>query len=88
MQRRVVDGREVSHLIDPRTGEPVAHVLSATVVAPDAMTADALATAACVLPIHEARRLFDSLPGVEALWVPAEGEPVMTSGMQRRVQFV
>jgi thiamine biosynthesis lipoprotein len=42
-------GRRVSHTIDPRTGEPVAHGLaSVTVVAPRAMDADALATALMV----------------------------------------
>lgn len=87
-QKRIVDGREVSHLIDPRTGNPVGHVLSATVLAPDAMTADALATAACVLPTTEALRLYESLPGIEALWIPADGEIVMTIGLRNRVRFV
>lgn len=87
-QKRVVNGREISHLIDPRTGEPVSHVISATVIAPDAMTADALATAACVLPTTRCRPLFDSLPGIEALWVAADGTITMTEGMRRRVEFV
>jgi thiamine biosynthesis lipoprotein len=39
-----------SHTIDPRTGYPVQHsLLSATVVAPTCMQADALATASMVL---------------------------------------
>jgi len=37
------------HIIDPRTGTPVAGVASVTVVAPRAMVADALATAAFVM---------------------------------------
>lgn len=87
-QKRVVDGRELSHLVDPRTGEPVSHVLSATVVAPDAMAADALATAACVLETSRCRALFETLPGIEALWVAADGTITMTEGMRRRVEFV
>lgn len=44
------DGRVISHGIDPRTGQPVAHALSAvTVAAADAMHADAWATALTVL---------------------------------------
>lgn len=39
------EGRRYSHIIDPRTGYPAAGVLSATVVAPTAAVADALATA-------------------------------------------
>lgn len=40
-----VDGKHYSHIIDPRTGYPVAHAtVSATARAPDCMTADAWAT--------------------------------------------
>ena len=44
------EGRRRSHLIDPRTGEPVAHGLaSVTVVHPQGVWADALATALLVM---------------------------------------
>jgi thiamine biosynthesis lipoprotein len=42
-------GRKLGHILDPRTGRPAAGVLSATVLAPTAAEADALATAAYVL---------------------------------------
>jgi thiamine biosynthesis lipoprotein len=42
-------GRKLGHSLDPRTGEPASGVLSATVLAPTAAEADALATAAYVL---------------------------------------
>lgn len=43
-------GRHYSHIIDPRTGYPVAHgTVSATAIAPDCMTADALATVMMVM---------------------------------------
>ena len=44
------EGRRYSHTIDPRSGEPVEHGLAAvSVIAPDAMQADALAAALLVL---------------------------------------
>ena len=44
------DGWRYSHIIDPRTGEPVRHRLaSVTVIAPSAMRADGLSTALMVL---------------------------------------
>jgi thiamine biosynthesis lipoprotein len=47
---REIGGRHRPHIIDPRTGRPVAHALaSASVVHGSAMTADALATALMVL---------------------------------------
>jgi thiamine biosynthesis lipoprotein len=44
-----LDGREFSHLIDPQTGLGLEFRRTVTVVAPDAMTADALASALSVL---------------------------------------
>ncbi len=44
------DGRRYSHIIDPRSGRPVAHrLVSATVLDPSCARADALATALMVL---------------------------------------
>jgi thiamine biosynthesis lipoprotein len=44
------NGRRYSHLIDPRTGSPVAHdLVSVTVVHPDCMLADAWSTALTIL---------------------------------------
>jgi len=42
-------GRRLGHILDPRTGLPAEGVISATVIAPSAADADALATAAYVL---------------------------------------
>ncbi|MEG2076177.1 MAG: FAD:protein FMN transferase, partial [Victivallaceae bacterium] len=42
---RIIDGKYYTHIIDPRNGIPVENMLSVTVVAQDAMTADFLSTA-------------------------------------------
>jgi thiamine biosynthesis lipoprotein len=45
-----LDGKRYSHIIDPATGEPVTHKLvSATVITPTALEADALDTALMVM---------------------------------------
>lgn len=41
-------GRRCGHILDPRTGQPAEELLSASIVADDAATADALSTAAFV----------------------------------------
>lgn len=47
---REIDGHRISHIIDPRSGRPVSHrVASATVLHPECITADGLATAMMVL---------------------------------------
>lgn len=51
-----INGKKYSHTIDPRTGYPVNHnLLSATIVAPNCMTADAWATACMVVGLEKAQ---------------------------------
>ncbi len=58
-----VGGVRYSHILDPRTGRPATSgVASATVVAPDCATADALATALVVQGADEALRLIEAHP--------------------------
>ena len=68
------------HILDPRRGSPANSVASVTVVAPNAMLADALATAAFVLGPQEGIRLFDRL-GVDGLIVTPQLERYATRGM-------
>lgn len=68
------DGKKLAHTIDPATGYPVQHsLLSATVVADDCLTADALATAFMVLGVDSARSLAERLPNVEGLFIYYNG---------------
>ncbi|TWU48520.1 Thiamine biosynthesis lipoprotein ApbE precursor [Rubripirellula tenax] len=69
----VIDGTSRSHLIDPRTGQPMQTTISATVIAKDAETADVLATICSVLPIAESIAMVNSLRDVECLLVTATG---------------
>jgi thiamine biosynthesis lipoprotein len=64
-------GKRYGHVIDPRTGWPAEHVLSATVLAPDAATADALATALFVMGVDQALSFCGSRPELAALLVAA-----------------
>jgi thiamine biosynthesis lipoprotein len=55
VQHVLHDGRRLGHVLDPRTGWPASGVLSASVIAADAATADALSTAMLVggVPLAE-----------------------------------
>ncbi|MCS7064873.1 MAG: FAD:protein FMN transferase, partial [Fimbriimonadales bacterium] len=44
-----IEGKRYAHIIDPRTGLGLTRLTLAVVKAPDGITADSLATAACVL---------------------------------------
>ena len=69
----VKDGKRYAHTIDPRVGTPVQRdILSATIVAPDAMTADAFATAFMVLGAEEAKALHRKVSDIEYFIIRAD----------------
>ncbi|MYD97050.1 MAG: FAD:protein FMN transferase [Gammaproteobacteria bacterium] len=73
-QYRELDGERLSHVIDPRTGRPIRHdVASVTVVAYQAMFADAYATALLVMGEDEGRRFAED-NGLAALFILRRGE--------------
>jgi thiamine biosynthesis lipoprotein len=76
----LIGGHWYSHIVDPRTGQPTDEVISATVVAPVATDAGALATAFNVLSPSESARLAAGLPGVEYLIITRSGERLASSG--------
>ena len=71
-----------AHLIDPRNGLPVMTGAAATVVARDAVTANALATTLCLTKTDYGVQLVESTPGAEALRVES-GVVERTSGFAR-----
>jgi thiamine biosynthesis lipoprotein len=69
------------HIVDPRSGQSPDDVASVTVVAPNAMLADALSTAAFVLGPERGLQLLES-QGLECLFLSPSLERRMTSGMR------
>jgi thiamine biosynthesis lipoprotein ApbE len=69
-----------SHIVDPRTGLPASEVISATVVAPEATDAGALATAFNVLTPEESKQLAATIPGAEYLIITKSGERIESDG--------
>jgi FAD:protein FMN transferase len=90
--RYEVDGQVLVHTMDPRVGRPVTTpVASATVLAPDARTADGLATALMVLAPDEGLALVDALPHVEAALLLLDGEGLQlrtSAGAAGRIRVV
>ncbi len=67
-----VEGRWLGRVIDPRTGWPVEHCASASVIARNAMTAEALSIVASVLEPKRALEVLDSY-GAEGFIVSRSG---------------
>ncbi|MEZ5402965.1 MAG: DUF2271 domain-containing protein [Bryobacteraceae bacterium] len=75
-----IAGRRYSHIVDPRTAEAAGAIISSTVVAPDASTAGALATAFSVMQPEESARVAAANPGTEYLLVAADGRRIASPG--------
>lgn len=75
-----IAGRHYSHIVDPRTGRTADAIIGATVVAPDAAEAGALATAFSVLTPEQTQRVAATRPGVEYLLIAASGRRISSAG--------
>ncbi|MDR2086326.1 MAG: FAD:protein FMN transferase [Dysgonamonadaceae bacterium] len=69
----IKDGKKYAHTINPLTGYPAEEtILSATVIYPDCMTADAFATAFMALGLEKACAIAAQFPEMEYLFVYAD----------------
>lgn len=75
----VFQGRRVSHLIDPRSGYPADGAVGVSVIAPTALEADALSTAAFVLGREEGSRWLERFSGVEGLLLQEKRDGTLVS---------
>ncbi|HQB71011.1 MAG TPA: FAD:protein FMN transferase [Bacteroidales bacterium] len=79
--------QKLAHTIDPRSGKPIQqNILSATVVASNALTADAYATAFMVMGLEKACALTDSLPGLEAYFIYSDSEGKVQTWISESLQ--
>jgi thiamine biosynthesis lipoprotein len=79
-ERRTASGDE-HHLIDPRTGRSGQALTSATVIAPTALAADGLATAAFLLGPKRGLRLLER-EGVGGVLIAPAGDVLLTHDLQ------
>ncbi|QFU63568.1 FAD:protein FMN transferase ApbE [Klebsiella quasipneumoniae] len=73
-----LDGKRISHVIDPQTGQPITHKLvSVTVIAPTALEADGWDTGLMVLGPEKAQRVVRE-QGLAVYMIVKEGEGFKT----------
>ena len=65
----IIDGKRLSHIVDPRTGRPVESLKCVSVVSPNPELADALATAISVMGVQDGLAMVNQMNGVECLIV-------------------
>ncbi len=82
----VSDGVRHHHILDPQTGESAREVQSASILAPDAIDADALSTTVFVLGVEKGLDLVNGLPGVDAIIIDGAGKLHYSDELLRSVQ--
>jgi len=76
------DGRRYHHIFSPENGYPAENgLLSVTVIARLSMDADALSTAVFVLGYENGKKLIDTFPGAEAVFIFEDNSVIKTSGI-------
>ncbi|MDP6909656.1 MAG: FAD:protein FMN transferase, partial [Flavobacteriales bacterium] len=74
-----VNGQKFGHTLNPQTGYPATtDVLSATVIAHDCMTADAMATAFMVMGYSKAKLLIEENAELEAVLIYSNSSGIQT----------
>lgn len=86
----VENGVKYGHTIDPKTGYPAKNtLLSATVVADDAVTADAWDTAFMVLGLEKSKEILTKLKGIDVYFIysndKGEYEIYLSDGMKKMI---
>ena len=77
----VKGGVRYHHILDPKTGFPTRGCRSVTVIAKDALTADAWDTTLLVMGPDKGLKLAEKLPDIEAVFVDAKNKVRVTSGL-------
>jgi len=81
----ILDGTRYHHILNPKTGRPARGLSSVTIICPNAMDADALATSVFVLGKNKGLQLLEETPGVEGIFVDDNTRSAMTSGLTVRM---
>lgn len=78
------DGVRYHHILNPKTGRSATGVHSVSVIGPDATTTDGLTKPVFILGPEKGLRLIESIPGVDAVIIDADGKMYYSSGLQNR----
>lgn len=75
-----INGEHFSHIINPINGLPAGHIKSATVIAKDAITSGALATAFNVMSLEESKKIAENFKDVEYHIITSDDKTINSTG--------
>jgi thiamine biosynthesis lipoprotein len=83
-----IGGKKFSHIIDTNTGCSSRGLSSVTIIAPDAVDADALSTAVTVMGTEKGLALIETMPQVEAISISSSPEYkiIKTRGAEKFIE--
>lgn len=82
----MVDGKRYHHLIDKDTLYPSRYFAAVTIWCRDSGKADLLSTAVYNMPYREGKKLIESLPDTEAMWVYSDGALKYSTGFLSKTE--
>ncbi len=83
-----LDGIRYCHIIDPRTGYPSRKLISVSVIGPNAVLADAWATALFVMGPEEGMKRVEQMPELETVMVTPDERILYSSGLKEDLEVI
>lgn len=84
----IKNGIRYHHILDPETGNPARKSRSVTVLAKDALTADAWSTALFVLGAERGMKIVEKMPELDAVMVDAQNRVHVSSGLRGELHML
>lgn len=82
-------GQKVVHIVDPNTGYSVnSNLLSATIIANDCATADALATACMVMGVKDCFNLIENTPDIDCFLIYSDEDGTLKNSYSSEIQHL
>jgi len=83
----VKDGIRYHHILDPKTGKQAEGLQSVTIIAKEAMLADAMATAVFVMGAEQGMKFVESQSLLEGVIITADGKKRVSNNLRGEIEF-
>ncbi len=83
----VKDGIRYHHILDPATGMQAQGLRSVTIIAKEAMFADAMATAVFVMGAEQGMKFIESQSQLEGVIITEDGKKIVSSDLKGEIEF-